>query len=68
MIDSAWQEITLEVIEKSFKNIGQNLDSKPEEIKYLKEDLTLTPILEKLIEFWDEPENPDFEWMVYDDE
>ena len=68
MIDLAWQKITLEVIENSFKNIGQNPDSKPEEIKYLKEDLTLTPILEKLIEFWDEPENPDFEWMVYDDE
>ena len=62
LIAFIWQtKITQEYIQTSFKNVGQNHDSLPEDIKILEEDLALNSIHEQILEFWDDP-NPDVDY------
>ena len=66
MIDVIWQaKITQEFIQNSFENVGQNPDSQPEDIKILKDDLTLNSIHEQMLEFWDDPTPDDEEWTTF---
>lgn len=52
MVSQAWNDLSEEMIAKSFANCGQTKDGIPEDVTCMKEGRVAAPALEKVKQFW----------------